>query len=176
MGMAVTRTKAEEFGRLAQECRATAQTLSTEQARAEMVAMADVCDRVGGSADRWHRSFGSRRATSSSAAAERRLLQEQTGPCRNVTYIRTVGIFVATLISTFALFAWLKNHFTDEPNWDSEVKFTSSIPSRPVTRSASVQLIQARPDDAVAVLLVETRSRETPRTLIPLPRPRPNRQ
>jgi pyruvate-formate lyase len=46
MGMAVTRTKAEVFGRLAQECRATAQTLSTEQARAEMVAMADVCDRV----------------------------------------------------------------------------------------------------------------------------------
>jgi hypothetical protein len=46
MGMAVTRTKAEEFRRLAQECRATAQTLSTEQARAEMLAMADVCDRV----------------------------------------------------------------------------------------------------------------------------------
>jgi hypothetical protein len=82
-------------------------------------------------------------------------------------YIRTVGIFVATLISTFALFAGLKNHFTDEPNWDSEVKFTSSIPSWPVARSASVQLIQARPDDAVAVLLVETRSRETPRALIP---------
>jgi hypothetical protein len=46
MGIAVTRTKAEEFGHLAQECRATAQTLSTEQARAEMLAMADVCDRV----------------------------------------------------------------------------------------------------------------------------------
>jgi pyruvate-formate lyase len=46
MGMAVTRTKVEEFRRLAQECRATAQTLSTEQARAEMLAMADVCDRV----------------------------------------------------------------------------------------------------------------------------------
>jgi len=46
MGMAMTRTKAEEFRRLAQECRATAQTLSTEQARAEMLAMADVCDRV----------------------------------------------------------------------------------------------------------------------------------
>jgi hypothetical protein len=43
---AETRTKAEEFLRLAQECRATAQTLSTEQARAEMLAMADVCDRV----------------------------------------------------------------------------------------------------------------------------------
>jgi pyruvate-formate lyase len=31
---------------LAQECRATALTLSTEQARAEMLTMADVCDRV----------------------------------------------------------------------------------------------------------------------------------
>ena len=40
----MTRTK--DFRRLAQECRATAQTLSTEQARAEMLAMADVCDRV----------------------------------------------------------------------------------------------------------------------------------
>jgi hypothetical protein len=90
--------------------------------------------------------------------------------------IRTVGIFVAILISTFAVFAWLKNHFADEPKWDSEVRFTSSIPSRPVARSASVQLIQAGPDDAVAVLLVETRSRETPKALIPLPRPRPNRQ
>ena len=43
---AVTRTKAEEFRCLAQECRATAQTLSTEQARAEMLAMAEVCDGV----------------------------------------------------------------------------------------------------------------------------------
>jgi pyruvate-formate lyase len=42
----VTRTKAEEFRRLGEECRAMAQTLSTEQARAEMLAMADVCDRV----------------------------------------------------------------------------------------------------------------------------------
>ena len=48
--MAVTRTKAEEFRRLAQECRATAQTLSTEQARAEMLAMADVCDPVAAQA------------------------------------------------------------------------------------------------------------------------------
>jgi hypothetical protein len=53
--MAVTRTKEEEFRRLAQECRATAQTLSTELARAEMLAMAAVC---GGSL--WHRCFGSR--------------------------------------------------------------------------------------------------------------------
>ena len=44
--MAVTRTRPEDFRRLAQECRATAQTLSTEQARAEMLAMADVRDRV----------------------------------------------------------------------------------------------------------------------------------
>ena len=42
----MTRTKVEEFRRLAQECRATAQTLSTEQARTEMLAMAEVCDRV----------------------------------------------------------------------------------------------------------------------------------
>ena len=53
--MAVTRTKAEEYRRLAQECRATAQTLSTKQARAEMLAMADVCDHVAGPADTWHR-------------------------------------------------------------------------------------------------------------------------
>ena len=44
--MTVTRPKSEEFRRLAQECRATAQTLSTEQARIEMLAMAEVCDRV----------------------------------------------------------------------------------------------------------------------------------
>jgi hypothetical protein len=44
--MIVTRTKAEEFRRLTQERRATALILSTEQARAEMLAMADVCDRV----------------------------------------------------------------------------------------------------------------------------------
>jgi hypothetical protein len=36
----------EEFRRLAQECRATALILSTEQARAEMLTMADLCDRV----------------------------------------------------------------------------------------------------------------------------------
>ena len=44
--MAVARTKAEEYRHLAQECRATAQTLSTEQARVEMLAMGEVCDRV----------------------------------------------------------------------------------------------------------------------------------
>jgi hypothetical protein len=45
-GHGVTRTKAEEFRCLAQECRATAETLSTELARTEMLAMANVCDRV----------------------------------------------------------------------------------------------------------------------------------
>ena len=44
--MAVTRIKAEEFRRLAQECRTTAQAVSTEQARVEMLAMAEVCDRA----------------------------------------------------------------------------------------------------------------------------------
>ena len=44
--MTVRRTRSQEFRRLAQECRATAQTLSTEQARTEMLAMAEVCDRV----------------------------------------------------------------------------------------------------------------------------------
>jgi hypothetical protein len=42
----VTLTKGEEFRCLAQECRATALMMSTELARAEMLAMADVCDRV----------------------------------------------------------------------------------------------------------------------------------
>jgi hypothetical protein len=42
--MAVTGNKSEAFRRLAQECRATAQSVSTEQARAEMLAMAEVCD------------------------------------------------------------------------------------------------------------------------------------
>ena len=69
--MAVTRTKAEEFRRLAQECRATAQTLSTEQARAEMLAMADVCDHVRLSqpmATIFPKQRACQRATSSSAA------------------------------------------------------------------------------------------------------------
>jgi hypothetical protein len=88
-------------------------------------------------------------------------------------YTRTVGIFVATVISTIAVFAFLKKNFTE----DSDVKFTGSLPSRPVARPPSVQLIQARPDDPVAALLVEPRvqSRERSRELVPLPRPRPNR-
>src|SRR5215813_11853821 len=88
-------------------------------------------------------------------------------------YTRTVGIFVATVISTIAVFAFLKKNFTE----DSDVKFTGSLPSRPVGQPPSVQLIQARPDDLVAALLVEPRvqSRERSREFVPLPRPRPNR-
>jgi hypothetical protein len=94
---------------------------------------------------------------------------------RQRPYIRTVGVFVATVISTIAVFTFLKN--MEESNRDSDVKFTNSIPSRPVARPPLVQLIQARPNDPVAALLVEPRaqSRETPRELVPLPRPRPNR-
>jgi pyruvate-formate lyase len=69
--MAVTRTKAEEFRRLAQECRATAQTLATEQARAEMLAMADVCDHAAAQprmATNFRKQRARQRATSSSAA------------------------------------------------------------------------------------------------------------
>jgi hypothetical protein len=69
--MTVTRTKSEEFRRLAQECRATAQTLSTEQARTEMLAMAEVCDRVVVSRPMlpiFRKQVSRQRATSSSAA------------------------------------------------------------------------------------------------------------
>src|SRR5262249_11739456 len=92
-------------------------------------------------------------------------------------YFRPVGIFVATVISTFAVFALLKSHFTEESTRDSDVKFTGSFPSKPVARPPSVQLIQARPDDPMAAFLVESRvqSRERSRELVPLPRPRPNR-
>jgi hypothetical protein len=55
-------------------------------------------------------------------------------------FIRTIGIFIATAISTIAVFAFLKKNFTE--NRDSDVKFTSSIPSRPEARPPSVQLIQ----------------------------------
>jgi hypothetical protein len=51
---------------------------------------------------------------------------------RQRRYIRPVGIFVVTVISTIAVFSFLKNHFAEEPNRDSDVKFTSSIPSGPV--------------------------------------------
>jgi hypothetical protein len=96
---------------------------------------------------------------------------------RQRSYMRPAGIFVATVISTIAVFAFLKNHFAEESNRDSDVTFTSSTPSRPVARPPSVQLIQARPDDPMTAFLLEPRiqSRETPRELVPLPRPRPKR-
>jgi hypothetical protein len=96
---------------------------------------------------------------------------------RQRSYIRPVGIFVATLTSTIVVFAFLKNHFAEESNGDSDVKFTNSIPSRPVAQPPSVQLVQARPDDPMTAFLVGPRvqSREMPRELVPLPRPRPKR-
>jgi hypothetical protein len=42
----VTRSKAEEYQRLAQECLAMARTVSTEEARANLVAMAEVWQRL----------------------------------------------------------------------------------------------------------------------------------
>jgi len=96
---------------------------------------------------------------------------------RQRSYMRPAGIFVATVISTIAVFALLKNHFAEESNRNSDVTFTSSIPSRPVPRPPSVQLIQARPDDPMTAFLLEPRiqSREMPRELVPLPRSRPKR-
>jgi hypothetical protein len=96
---------------------------------------------------------------------------------RQRRYIRPAGIFVVTFISTIAVFSFLKNHFAEEPNRDSDVKFTSSIPSGPVALPPSVQLVQARPEDPMTAFLVESRiqSRKTPRELVPLPRPRPKR-
>ena len=93
---------------------------------------------------------------------------------RQRSYMRPASIFVATVISTIAV---LKNHFAEESNRDSDVTFTSSIPSRPVPRPPSVQLIRARPDDPMTAFLLEPRiqSREMRRELVPLPRPRPKR-
>jgi hypothetical protein len=42
----MTLKRAEEYRRLAQECRATARTLSSEEARNDMLAQADVWDRL----------------------------------------------------------------------------------------------------------------------------------
>jgi hypothetical protein len=44
--MAVTRSKAEGYRRLAQQCLAMAHTVSTEEARASLVAMAQVWQRL----------------------------------------------------------------------------------------------------------------------------------
>jgi hypothetical protein len=49
--MAVTRIKAEEYRRLAQECLATARTVSTEEARANLLAMAQVWQRLADQQD-----------------------------------------------------------------------------------------------------------------------------
>jgi len=68
--MAVTCTKAEEYRRLGQECRATAQTLSTEQARAEMLAMAEVCDSVAAQQTHGTDLFGSKCPASEQPAAQ----------------------------------------------------------------------------------------------------------
>jgi hypothetical protein len=58
-----------------------------------MLAMADVCDRVAAQqtpgSDLWKSRRARQRATSSSAATERRLLQEQAGHCRNVTVTKS---------------------------------------------------------------------------------------
>jgi hypothetical protein len=51
MRVAVTRTKADEYRRLARECRATMRTLSTEEARAHMLAMAEVWERLAAQQD-----------------------------------------------------------------------------------------------------------------------------
>jgi pyruvate-formate lyase len=80
--IAVMRTKSEEFRRLAQECRVTAQTLSTEQARAEMLAMAEVCDRVA--AQQTHGTDLAEAATSSSAATHMTASPRAGGGSRNI--------------------------------------------------------------------------------------------
>jgi hypothetical protein len=96
---------------------------------------------------------------------------------RRHRYIRTVGIFVATVISLIAAFAFLKDYSGKRANRDSDLTVTGSIPTKPVARPPSVQLIQARSNDPMAALLVEPRSQSiaTPRETVPLPRPRPNR-
>jgi Holliday junction resolvase-like predicted endonuclease len=47
----VTRTKAEEYRRLAQECLAMARTVSTEEARADLMTMAQVWHRLANEQD-----------------------------------------------------------------------------------------------------------------------------
>ena len=49
--MAVTRTRAEEYRRLAQECLAASRTVSTEEARTSLVAMAQVWKRLADEQD-----------------------------------------------------------------------------------------------------------------------------
>ncbi len=94
---------------------------------------------------------------------------------RDSRYIRTLGVFVTTVISLIVIFSLLKTNFKNEA--ESEVKFTGSVPSRPVAHPSSVQFVQPRLSDSVAALLVESRAQsgETPREVVPLPRPRPRR-
>jgi len=49
--MVVTRSRAEAYRRLAQECRATARNVSTEEGRANLLAMAQVWERLAGEQD-----------------------------------------------------------------------------------------------------------------------------
>ena|SRR5215472_15602391 len=49
--MTVTRSKAEEYRRLAQECLAASRTVSTEEARTSLVAMAQVWKRLADEQD-----------------------------------------------------------------------------------------------------------------------------
>jgi hypothetical protein len=49
--MALTRSKAEGYRRLAQQCLAMAHTVSTEEARASLVAMAQVWQRLADEQD-----------------------------------------------------------------------------------------------------------------------------
>ena len=50
-GRRMTLKRAEEYRRLAQECRATARTLSSEEARNDMLAQVDVWDRLADQQD-----------------------------------------------------------------------------------------------------------------------------
>jgi hypothetical protein len=102
-----------------------------------------------------------------------RLQRPCPAPMRQTRYIRTVGVFIATVVSLVVIFSLIKTNFGNEA--ESEVKFTGSVPSRPVTHSSSVEFVQPGLSASVAALLVEPRaqSRETPREVVPLPRPRP---
>ena len=86
---------------------------------------------------------------------------------RQSRYIRTLVVFIATALSLVVVFTFLKMNLGDDADRGPEVKFTGSVPSRPVARPSSVQFIQS--GDPVAPLL------QTQSELIPLPRPRPKR-
>ena len=68
----MTRTKAQEYRSLAQECRALARTLSTDEGRAQLIAMAEVWERL---ADQ--QGQGSDFAGVSAPAAEQSAIQQQ---------------------------------------------------------------------------------------------------